>query len=149
MPLPARELAALRPAPAGQRGGHGLTARCATRRQLVDGVRRFLTVAAVVVVDARRASRSRFGLLVGDSVNRSLSVGFYLSACLCMLLGVFFGIRPPVRQEGDAGALGGLFGVFGSGPVRFATPEEREDSLASSAVFVDARARARPLRARV
>jgi hypothetical protein len=26
--------------------------------------------------------------------------------------------------------------VFGSGPVRFATPEEREDSLASSAVFV-------------
>ena len=61
------------------------------------------------------------GLLVGDSVSRSLSVGFYLSACLFMLLGVFFGIRPPVRQEGDAGALGGLFGVFGSGPVRFAT----------------------------
>ena len=69
-------------------------------------------------------------------MNRSLSVGFYLAACMSMLLGVFFGIRPPVRQEGDAGALGGLFGVFGSGPVRFATPEEREDSLASSAVFV-------------
>ena len=41
-----------------------------------------------------------------------------------------------MRQEGDAGAVGGLFGVFGSGPVRFATNDERQDSLASSAVFV-------------
>ena len=106
-----------------------------TRRQLIDGVRRFLTVTAVVIVMTAAVSLA-LGLLVGDSVNRSLSVGFYLSACLFMLLGVFFGIRPPVRQEGDAGALGGLFGVFGSGPVRFATPEEREDSLSSSAVFV-------------
>jgi hypothetical protein len=107
----------------------------ATRRQIVDGVRRFLTVAAVAVAVTALLSLG-LGLLVGDSVNRSLSVGFYLAACMSMLLGVFFGIRPPVRQEGDAGALGGLFGVFGSGPVRFATPEEREDSLASSAVFV-------------
>jgi hypothetical protein len=107
----------------------------ATGRQIVDGVRRFLTVAAVAVVATAIISLG-LGLLVGDSVNRSLSVGFYLAACMSMLLGVFFGIRPPVRQEGDAGALGGLFGVFGSGPVRFATPEEREDSLASSAVFV-------------
>ena len=107
----------------------------AKRRQIVEGVRRFLIVVAVVVVVTAFLSLA-FGLLVGDSVNRSLSVGFYLAASMSMLLGVFFGIRPPVRQEGDAGALGGLFGVFGSGPVRFATPEEREDSLASSAVFV-------------
>ncbi len=107
----------------------------ATRREIVDGVRRFLTVAAVAIAVTALVSLA-LGLLVGDSVNRSLSVGFYLAACMSMLLGVFFGIRPPVRQEGDAGALGGLFGVFGSGPVRFATPEEREDSLASSAVFV-------------
>lgn len=107
----------------------------ATRRQIVDGVRRFLAVAAVAIAVTALISLG-LGLLVGDSVSRSLSVGFYLAACMSMLLGVFFGIRPPVRQEGDAGALGGLFGVFGSGPVRFATPEEREDSLASSAVFV-------------
>lgn len=107
----------------------------AKRREIVEGVRRFLIVVAVVVVITAFLSLA-FGLLVGDSVNRSLSVGFYLAASMSMLLGVFFGIRPPVRQEGDAGALGGLFGVFGSGPVRFATPEEREDSLSSSAVFV-------------
>jgi hypothetical protein len=107
----------------------------ATRREIVAGVRRFAIVTVVVVVVTALLSLA-FGLLVGDSVNRSLSVGFYLAASMSMLLGVFFGIRPPVRQEGDAGALGGLFGIFGSGPVRFATPEEREDSLASSAVFV-------------
>jgi uncharacterized membrane protein YedE/YeeE len=107
----------------------------ANRRQIVEGVRRFLIVVAVVVVVTAFLSLA-FGLLLGDTVSRSLSVGFYLAASMSMLLGVFFGIRPPVRQEGDAGALGGLFGVFGSGPVRFATPEEREDSLASSAVFV-------------
>jgi hypothetical protein len=107
----------------------------AKRRQIIEGVRRFLIVVAVVVVITALLSLV-FGLLVGDSVSRSLSVGFYLAASMSMLLGVFFGIRPPVRQEGDAGALGGLFGVFGSGPVRFATPEEREDSLSSSAVFV-------------
>jgi hypothetical protein len=106
-----------------------------TRRQLLDGVRRFLIVAGVAVVATAVVSLV-LGLLLGDSVNRSLSVGFYLAATLSIILGVFLGIRPPVRQEGDVGALGGLFGIFGSGTVRFATPEEREDSIASSAVFV-------------
>jgi hypothetical protein len=106
-----------------------------TRRQLLDGVRRFAIVAGVVVVATAVVSLA-LGVLFGDSVNRSLSVGFYLAATLSIIMGVFLGIRPPVRQEGDAGAIGGLFGIFGSGTVRFATPEEREDSIASSAVFV-------------
>lgn len=106
-----------------------------TRAELWAGLRRFVQVAVTAVVGTAVVSLG-LGLLVGDSVNRSLSVGFYLAACLSITLGVFFGIRPPVRQEGDAGALGGLFGVFGSGPVRFATNDERQDSLSSSAVFV-------------
>jgi hypothetical protein len=106
-----------------------------TRAELWNGLRRFVRVAVTVIAGTAVVSVG-LGLLVGDSVNRSLSVGFYLAACLSITLGVFFGIRPPVRQEGDAGAVGGLFGVFGSGPVRFATNDERQDSLASSAVFV-------------
>jgi hypothetical protein len=106
-----------------------------TRRQLVEGVRRFVTVTAVCV-GVTAAISLVLGLLLGDSVTRSLSVGFYLAACLSMILGVCFGLRPPVRQDGDQGAVGGLFGIFLSSPVRFATPEERQDSLASSAVFV-------------
>ena len=106
-----------------------------TRAELWAGLRRFVQVAVTVIVGTAVVSLA-FGLLLGDSVGRSLSVGFYLAACLSITLGVFFGIRPPVRQEGDAGAVGGVFGVFGSGPVRFATTDERQDSLASSAVFV-------------
>ena len=106
-----------------------------TRRQILDGVRRFAIVACVAVAATAVVSLG-FGLLLGDAVTRALSVGFYLAATLSIIMGVFLGIRPPVRQEGDAGAIGGLFGIFGSGTVRFATPEEREDSIASSAVFV-------------
>ena len=106
-----------------------------TKAELWNGLRRFVQVAVTVIVGTAIFSLA-LGLLVGDSVTRSLSVGFYLAACLSISLGVFFGIRPPVRQEGDSGAVGGLFGVFGSGPVRFATNDERQDSLASSAVFV-------------
>ena len=105
------------------------------RPQSVAGVRRFVTVTAACVVVTAALSLA-FGLLLRDSVTRSLSVGFYLAACLSMILGVVYGLRPPVRQDGDHGAMGGLFGIFSSSPVRFATPEEREDSLASSAVFV-------------
>jgi hypothetical protein len=107
----------------------------ASRRQIQDGLRRFAIVAAVVVV-ATGVISLLVGLALRDSVYRSLAVGYYLGACMSMILGVCFGIRPPVRQEGEQGAIGGLFGIFGSGTVRFATPEEREDSLASSAVFV-------------
>ena len=114
-----------------------------TRGELLSGLRRFVQVAVTVVVSTAVVSLA-LGLLVGDSVNRSLSVGFYLAACLSITLGVFFGIRPPVRQEGDAGAVGGLFGVFGSGPVRFATNDERlrsagVGSLAVQAAFIPTR----------
>ena len=93
---------------------------------------------AAVAVGATTAVVSlAFGLLLGDSVNRALSVGFYLAATLSIIMGVFLGIRPPVRQEGDAGATRRpLRDLRERDRVRFATPEEREDSIAGSAVFV-------------
>jgi hypothetical protein len=106
-----------------------------SRQQIVVGVRRFVTVTAVCIVVTAVASLL-LGLVLRDSLSRSLAVGYYLAACLSMILGVVYGLRPPVRQDGDRGAMGGLFGIFSSSPVRFATPEEREDSLASSGVFV-------------
>lgn len=106
-----------------------------SRRHLLAGVRRFVLVAVVCIAITAVASLL-LGLLFRDSLTRSLSVGFYLAACLSMIMGVCYGLRPPVRQDGDQGAVGGLFGIFMSSPVRFATAEERQDSLASSAVFV-------------
>jgi hypothetical protein len=106
------------------------------RRRLLDGLRRFTVVAAVVV--ALTAVLSIIvGVLAGSSVLRSLAIGFYLSGALFLMLGFFFGTRPPVRQDSSEGAFGSFFGgYYGRGPVRFANPEERDDAISSSAVFV-------------
>jgi uncharacterized membrane protein len=71
------------------------------------------------------------GALFGASLGRSVAIGFYLAGCFLIVTGFFLGNRGPVRQKDAAGSL-----LFGSRYLRWATPEEREDALASSAVFV-------------
>jgi hypothetical protein len=106
------------------------------RRRLLAGLRRFGIVVAVTVAFTAVVSLA-LGALIGSSALRSLATGFYLIGALCIMLGFFFGTRPPVRQDSSAGMFGGFFGMFyGSGSVRFATPEEREDAISSSAMFV-------------
>jgi hypothetical protein len=106
------------------------------RRRLLDGLRRFTIVAAVAVAFTAVLSLI-VGVLAGSSALRSLAIGFYLAGALFLMLGFFFGTRPPVRQDSSAGAFGSFFGgYYGRGPVRFASPEEREDAISSSAVFV-------------
>ncbi|MEP6640699.1 MAG: hypothetical protein ABJB93_02210 [Gaiellales bacterium] len=106
------------------------------RRRLLEGLRRFaLAVAGAIGVTA--AVSLLVGVLTGSSVLRSLAVGFYMAGALFLLLGFFFGTRPPVRQDSSEGAFGSFFGgYYGRGPVRFANPEERDDAISSSAVFV-------------
>ena len=106
------------------------------RRRLLEGLRRFALV-ATGAVGVTAVVSLLVGVFTGSSVLRSLAVGFYLSGALFLMLGFFFGTRPPVRQDGSAGAFGSFFGgYYGRGPVRFASPEEREDAISSSAVFV-------------
>jgi hypothetical protein len=106
------------------------------RRRLLEGLRRFALVAAGAV-GVTTVLSLLVGVLTGSSVLRSLAVGFYMAGALCLMLGFFFGTRPPVRQDNNAGAFGSFFGGFyGRGSVRFASPEEREDAISSSAVFV-------------
>lgn len=80
------------------------------------------------------------GLALGTSVSRALSVGFYLVGCFLLVAGFFVGNRGPARFKGDeteGGAVGGMFGVgIGGRRLRWATPEEREEALSNSAVFV-------------
>jgi uncharacterized membrane protein HdeD (DUF308 family) len=71
------------------------------------------------------------GLLLGASLARSLAIGFYLAGCFLIVVGFFLGNRGPVRQKDERGAL-----LFGPRFVRWATPEEREEALGSSAAFV-------------
>jgi hypothetical protein len=71
------------------------------------------------------------GLLLGESVGRAVSVGFYLVGSFLMVAGFFVGNRGPVRLKKDVGVP-----LFGSRIVRWATPEEREESINTSAIYV-------------
>jgi hypothetical protein len=72
-----------------------------------------------------------FGLLLGESLSRAVSVGFYLIGSFLLIAGFFVGNRGPVRLKRDVGVP-----LFGSRIVRWATPEEREESINTSAIYV-------------
>jgi hypothetical protein len=71
------------------------------------------------------------GLLLGESASRAVSVGFYLVGSFLMVAGFFVGNRGPVRLKKDVGVP-----LLGSRIVRWATPEEREESINTSAIYV-------------
>ncbi len=80
------------------------------------------------------------GLAFGGSASRSAATGLYLVGCFLVVLGVFAGVRGPLRPAGDAedaeplGALLGV-GIFSKG-VRQATVDERDDARATSWLFL-------------
>lgn len=73
------------------------------------------------------------GLLLGSSVSRSLSIGFYLVGCFLLVAGFFIGNRGPVRLKGEPE---GILPFFGTRRVRLATPTEREELITVSAFYV-------------
>jgi len=80
------------------------------------------------------------GLALGSSAARSAATGLYLVGCFLIVLGVFAGVRGPLRPEGDpedAEPLGGLLGmgIFAKG-VRRATRDERDDARATAWLFL-------------
>src|SRR6266566_1874953 len=68
------------------------------------------------------------GLLLGASLPRSIALGYYL-------VGSFFGNRGPVRPRGDADHGDSFMRPRGR-RVRWATREEHEEAINSSALFV-------------
>lgn len=105
--------------------------RAAARRILL------LFGSAIVVVAAVSAL---VGLAVGAGAARSAATGLYLVGCFLVVLGVFAGIRGPLRpagEEGEGEPLGSLLGVgiFSKG-ARRATGEERADARATAWLFL-------------
>jgi hypothetical protein len=98
--------------------------------QLGAAARRFVVLLAGVAATTAVIS-ILVGLLVGSSLDRALSVGFYLAGCFLLVGGFFLGNRGPVRPKGEEGPS-----MFGPRFMRWATPAEREDTINSSAVFV-------------
>lgn len=114
-----------------------------TRDELLAGLRRF-GLLAIVIVAVTCALSLGVGLLTGTGPRRSLSLGLYVAGALCILLGVFQAVRPPVRHETrpDApdhpGAFGALIGGAAGhgGPVRWATADEVGESYATAGLLV-------------
>lgn len=75
------------------------------------------------------------GLLLGASLWRSLSVGFYVVGSFLLVAGFFMGNRGPTRLRGEPGDEG-VWGLGRRKGIRLATAEERRDALATTAVFV-------------
>jgi hypothetical protein len=100
------------------------------RSDLVAGVRRFLTVLATVAAGTALVSLV-VALLIGSNLSRGLAIGFYLVGA-CLLIGGFFaGNRGPVRAKRNQ-----PIPLFGSRFVRWATAEELDEAINTSAVFV-------------
>jgi hypothetical protein len=97
---------------------------------LVAALRRFLTLLAGVGAFTIACSLV-LGTLFGAPVLRSISLGFYLVGSFLLIAGFFVGNRGPVRLKHEEGTA-----LFSSRVVRWATPEEREDTINTSAVFV-------------
>jgi hypothetical protein len=75
------------------------------------------------------------GLLFDTSAARAVSLGFYLVGCFLLVAGFFMGARGPIRLRGDPGDEG-PWGLGRKRGVRMATPDERRDSTANTAIFV-------------
>ena len=84
---------------------------------------------AVAAVTA--AASLLLGLAAGASLNRAVSLGFYVVGSFMLLAGFFLGNRGPVRLTHDADGS-----PLGPRKVRWASREERESALNDSAVFV-------------
>jgi hypothetical protein len=106
------------------------------RDKLVAGLRRLLGFAAGTTVVVAVLSLA-VGLLLGSNARRSVSVGLYGVGSLFVVVGIFYGVRPPVRTTGG-GASPGIFGSLAAGGARarWADREDIEESLGLSAVFV-------------
>ena len=80
-----------------------------------------------------------FGTLAGADLARAISLGFYLVGSFLLVGGFFVGNRGPVRLKKDE-TEGGMpilgLPLLGGRSMRWATPEEREDAISMSAVFV-------------
>ena len=100
----------------------------------VAALRRFAGLLLVLSLSTAALSLV-LGLALGVSATRAVSVGFYLIGSFLLVSGFFVGNRGPVRPKGEGGVP--VFGpLMRNRMMRWATPEEREESLSISVVFV-------------
>jgi hypothetical protein len=107
------------------------------RSPFLPAARRLVVLlgAAILVVGGVSAL---VGLALGGPAMRSAATGLYIVGCFLIVLGVFNGLRGPVRPKAaDEEAFGGIlgFGIF-SGGIRAASADERADARATTWLFL-------------
>jgi hypothetical protein len=78
------------------------------------------------------------GLLTGASVNRALTLGFYLGGSFLLIVGFFIGNRGPARVKGEDTVGPTMLPIPGAGSrrLRWATLGEQNETINNSAVFI-------------
>ena len=100
------------------------------RAVFVAGLRRFLAVFGIAVAAVAVVSVV-VGIIVGARLTRSIALGYYLSGAALLIGGFFVGNRGPVRANRNQ-----PIPIFGTRFVRWATPEELDEAINTSAVYV-------------
>jgi hypothetical protein len=72
------------------------------------------------------------GLVVGSSLSRAVSLGFYAVGSFLVIIGFFVGNRGPIRAKGEDAALFGLFPLRR----RWAEADEHAATINDSALLV-------------
>jgi len=104
---------------------------------LVAALRR-LAFVSVLAVGVTVVLSLILGLLAGSSVNRSLTLGFYLVGCFLLVVGFFVGNRGPARVKGEDTVGPTVIPIPGAGArrLRWATLSEQNETIGNSAIFI-------------
>ncbi len=105
------------------------------------GAARRIGASAAVIGGLTALVSAVAGLLLGTPVGRAVANGLYVVGSFLIVLGVFAGLRGPLRSE-DGGeergsSFAGLLGlrIFG-GKIRTATGDERADAIGTAWLFL-------------
>ena len=105
---------------------------------MLAGLRR-LAILLVGTAAGLGAVAAAGGAVFGSSVERSISVVFYIVGAFLLVLGFFAGTRGPFRPRGaeESDAVTGMFGVgLAMRGARRATHGEQQDSVATAGIFI-------------
>ena len=126
VPLPARAVAVDdRRDPPARRGAHRPS------EMLVAAARRFV-ILLVLVGGGAVVVGLMFGLLLGSSANRSISLGLYFTGAFLLIGGFLVGNRGPMRRVGEGAGMMS----FGRTICRRASPDEMRESVNVTVLFV-------------
>ena len=104
---------------------------------MLRGALRRLVFVVALTVSLTALGSVLTGLAIGAHLDRALTLGFYLMGCFLMVAGFFVGNRGPARLKSEsAGPAVVPFLTFGPRRLRWATPDEQQETINNSAIFI-------------